>query len=98
MMEYQHGDEMAAVLLEQFEAWVSMQPNSEQLLTAMDLVEEALVEGSVVPVEEWWNVSEAALMVARAASGVARFAPIAVTYQTIARRLRVGAASRGGGQ
>jgi len=87
-------DEMAAVLLEQFEAWASSQPNREQLLAAMDLIEEAMSEESSLAVEGWWVVSDAALLLAHAASGVEGFEPIAVTYQTVARSFRVAAVAR----
>lgn len=92
----QNVDEMAVVLLEQFERWVSVRPNGKQLLEAMDVVDEAVSSEEILGAEACWVVSQAALRIAVAASEGVDFAPIAVMYQTVARLFGVAAAARRG--
>jgi len=89
-------DEMAAVLLERFEVWASSQPNGEQLLEAMDMVDEVLDSEEELGAQASWAVSRAAHVLAAAASRVVGFELIAVTYQTIAGMFGVAAAARRG--
>lgn len=89
-------DEMAAVLLEQFEAWASVQPDGEQLLGAMDMVDEALDAEEELGAEAYWAVSRAAHRLAAAASRVVGFESLVVTYRTIAGLFGVAAAARRG--